>query len=155
MKQVYILSKRRFDDLMKGKLIFDANVEEYKKTAIISINSPNELEGDMEPWFKEDKSNVLRLFFDDVEESFLHKGKMIVPMSIEQGIQVIKFFEDNKDKESLIVHCAAGVSRSGAVGTFAAEYFNIDMDSFRATNRFISPNAKVMTILRNLHQPHQ
>lgn len=153
MNDIFILSKRQFDNLMKRKNINDSNVEEYKKTMIISINSPNELEGDLEPWFKEDKSNVLRLFFDDVEKDLLHKGIIIKAMTIDQGKHVIEFFERNKDKTSLIVHCAAGISRSGAIGTFAQEYFNTDIVKFKSDNKYIHPNSLVMTILRNLHQP--
>jgi len=45
----------------------------------------------------------------------------------------------------LLVHCDAGISRSGAVATFASNYLNIDFQ-----DEYIKPNPYVLRILNNL-----
>jgi len=52
--------------------------------------------------------------------------------------------------EILIVHCAAGVSRSGAVGVFACRYLNLDEYNFRKINRYIAPNMYVLDVLNKV-----
>jgi len=48
---------------------------------------------------------------------------------------------------SLVVHCDAGISRSGAVGTFACDYLGLDYMTFKEMNRNIRPNVYVSNIL--------
>ena len=76
-------------------------------------------------------------------------------MTEQQGKQIIEFIKkiDPEKTEYLIMHCFAGISRSGAVGTFCAEYFKdyIDIQEFKITNFRIDPNPHVLRILRNLH----
>ena len=49
----------------------------------------------------------------------------------------------------LIVHCGGGVARSGAIGTYAAEYCGHDMHAFWDRYRkFILPNLHVLKLLR-------
>ncbi len=48
----------------------------------------------------------------------------------------------------MIVHCAAGVSRSGAVGLFVRDYFSLDYSEFKRQNPHIVPNLWVSKVLR-------
>jgi len=48
----------------------------------------------------------------------------------------------------LIVHCAAGISRSGAVGLFTADLCRLDMDKFEKQNPHIMPNPHIYRLLR-------
>ena len=53
--------------------------------------------------------------------------------------QIINFIDKAQEDENdsvLVVHCQAGISRSGAVGTFACDYCGLDY------NRFIKENHK-------------
>jgi len=66
--------------------------------------------------------------------------------------KIIKFIETihkNKKCYPLIVHCSAGISRSGAVGTFACDYCGLDYNTFIKSNPYIMANPHVLSVLRN------
>lgn len=66
-------------------------------------------------------------------------------------MQYIKtVIELNKDKQQFIVHCSAGISRSGAVGTFINDYFGLDYSTFRKTNPQVQPNPFVLRTLKSI-----
>ena len=154
---IFILSKRQFDELMIKKGLTVENVEsKVTKAALISICSEVDQENyiDQRPHFNKDTSNVLNLLFEDITEDLWTKtmGKDVLMKAFtkDQGLKVIEFLNKHKDKETLIIHCAAGISRSGAIGTFAAEYFNVDLEKFNELNPHIHPNSLVITTLRKL-----
>ncbi len=62
---------------------------------------------------------------------------------------VITFLDNirNQDIGMLLIHCDAGISRSGAIGVFAVRYFGMDEKAFRRENRAISPNKLVYDTL--------
>lgn len=61
---------------------------------------------------------------------------------------IINFIDDIKNKvDTLVTQCAAGISRSGAVGLFACRYLNLDENLFREHNKHILPNQYVLEIL--------
>lgn len=149
--KVFILSKKQFDHMAVNNKITNANVESKKKTLFISINDScgtTEL-----PYFKE-KSNVKVLFFDDVEKdtptSVKENGKQLVAKAFteKQAKELFEFILKHGDKESCIVHCAAGISRSGAVGTFVNDYFKGDFFEFKKINPRIHPNGLVLRLLK-------
>lgn len=148
--KVLVLSQRQFDNLMVDNSVNDKNVEEKTKIALISITDTS---GFDKHYFKTNHKNVLNLKFDDIEED-IGKYKTI---SIKQGRQIISFLEGiNKDVVVyLLVHCAAGISRSGAVGTFANDYFKLDRDVFKLDNPYIHPNGNVMRVLNNIMSGRQ
>jgi predicted protein tyrosine phosphatase len=66
--------------------------------------------------------------------------------------KVIKFLDVLKNDSNdgiLAVHCSAGISRSGAVGTFACDYLGLDYNIFLKDNPYIMANPYVLRILRN------
>lgn len=68
----------------------------------------------------------------------------------EKALEIIKFLNSIKhdnDIDALIINCAAGVSRSGAVGLFACRYLNLDEKSFMKDNHGIHPNQFVLETL--------
>ena len=119
----------------------------FRDNRIISINSvsfPSE-----EPPFSEeflDAENLLILYFDDVDEGFPNA------MTPEQAKQIVEFarMEDNRP---IIVHCTAGISRSGAVGEVLNWYFNrfeaddSDYRKFEIMHPDIVPNSHVRRLL--------
>ena len=68
--------------------------------------------------------------------------------NVEQAQQIIFFLNkvNVEDISTLIIHCAQGISRSGAVGLFACRYLNLDENQFRLQNR-ITPNLYILNIL--------
>ena len=140
--KVHVLAKLEFDNLMKVNEIVDKNVEKYDNIMLISIMDTHSSE---DPWFEKNHSNVINLSFDDVEED-MQGAKAF---SEAQARKLFKFIDENKEKESCIVHCSAGISRSGAVGTFVNGYCGGDWELFKRTNPWISPNARVSRMLND------
>ncbi len=60
-----------------------------------------------------------------------------------------KIQKDNKDS-TLVVHCHAGISRSGAVGTFACDYCGLNYLEFIDNNPRIQANSHVLRTLREV-----
>lgn len=147
--KIYVLSKLEFKDILEQNSITDNNVNEFFKIAFISINDSN---GSFynKPLFEQEHSNVLTLWFDDVE-----KDGQISPtnkeftkaFTNEQAKSILEFLKINKNAETFLVHCAAGISRSGAVGQFILDYLKGDKDFFNIKNRHILPNGRVLRML--------
>jgi predicted protein tyrosine phosphatase len=66
--------------------------------------------------------------------------------------QIILFIDEiNKvDVPVLIIHCAAGISRSGAIGLFACRYLKLDEKTFLNSNKHILPNFYILEILNKV-----
>lgn len=67
-----------------------------------------------------DKLPKLKISFWDLKEEIEYKGKIIGPPNIFKIAKLVNFLVKHKDK-SVIVNCAAGVSRSGAVAKFCQD----------------------------------
>jgi predicted protein tyrosine phosphatase len=114
-----------------------------------------------EPVF-EDLSNVLTLRFDDVspdlcggEELFYQRcaemknlGRPFLLLSDEMAATIISFLHRNEACNVLYVHCTLGVSRSGAIATFAAELFGLNV---LENSPQIVPNQLVLETLRRCY----
>ena len=59
-------------------------------------------------------------------------------------------YADQYDDAVLIVHCDAGISRSGAVGTFAVDFLGLDYEVFTKENPCLMPNFHVYNLLRRV-----
>lgn len=91
--------------------------------------------------------DVLNLCFGDYtpDDKDLDNEKLF---SEGQAKQVVEFVDKYKDEvEMFILHCDAGVSRSGAIGTFIQRYLEIEEDGFKKMNPYIHPNHFVLNIL--------
>ena len=112
---------------------------------IISINNvsfPAEPPPFSEPFLNSD--NLLVLYFDDVEQ-----GE--TAMTPEQAEAIVEFV-CRPDPRPLMVHCSAGISRSGAVGSVLNWYFNrYREDNPREYRRFVSTHPD---IIPNTHVSH-
>ena len=68
-----------------------------------------------------------------------------------QAKQTVKFLEDRKNEagdDVLVLHCDAGISRSGAISEFACELFGHDRQEFIKENPYLNPNPMVLRMLR-------
>jgi len=145
--KVFILGKMEFDALMRQNNLNDENVEGRDTVFLISIVDTQNREGN---FFKENHKNVLNLRFDDVEhdmEASPTQKENTKAFSNEQAKELFEFIKENRDKEQCVVHCMAGISRSGAVGTFINGYAQGDWEDFKRTNPWISPNGRVERML--------
>lgn len=119
--------------------------ELFRKYRIISINNvsfPVE-PPPFSPKFR-DAPNLLVLFFDDVEAEFPHA-------MTEDDVEKIVTFIRSSNPRPLLIHCMAGISRSGAIGKALNRYFNVKnpkaFRQFSIDNPDIVPNKHVYKIL--------
>jgi predicted protein tyrosine phosphatase len=152
MKKVYVWSKPQFNDSMEKMGFNDQNIEERENIAIISINDTAGKWA--KSWFDSDHSNVLRLWFDDVESDmdlWSPTNRISVKaFTEEQGHNIFDFINKNKDKKNFIIHCSAGISRSGAVGLFINDYLGLDYALFKIMNPHILPNGLISRTLNKI-----
>ena len=142
---IRVLSKLEFNGLMIRNDITDENVEKRDLGFFISIN-----DSDAKSFFNEDHDNVIRLYFDDIENegeiSPTNRGKCKV-FDEKMAEELYLFIKKHRDKKFCIVHCEAGISRSSACGTFINGYCRGDWEEFKRRNPFMVPNARVVRML--------
>ena len=71
----------------------------------------------------------IQLFFDDIDidecPSLATAGP--IPFSEDHANQIMKFVKNLPSQvDTLYIHCAAGVSRSGAIAKFLVEFFRLN-----------------------------
>jgi len=98
--------------------------------------------------------NYISLRFDDVtKEQYDYKirnGHKLNLFTYPQAQSIIHFIDlisNNPNIKTLVVHCAAGISRSGAVGLFACKYLKLNAITFMRINPNIHPNEYVLYVL--------
>ena len=141
--QIYVHARSFFEARQGTK----RERELFRNNRIISINSVSFL-AEPPPFSEEflDAENLLILYFDDVDEGFSNA------MTPEQAKQIVDFIRIEDDRP-IIVHCTAGISRSGAVGEVLNWYLNRfeadDSDSrkFEIMHPDIVPNSHVRRLL--------
>lgn len=70
----------------------------------------------------------------------------------DQAEQIVQFCNRNKDKQEIYIHCAGGISRSGAVGEFVNDNWSEDSyQDFKLRNHSIYPNVYVLRVLRQVY----
>ena len=120
----------------------------FRTSRIISINNVS-FPAEPPPFSEEflHAENLLVLYFDDVDEGQPHA------MTPEQAKQIVDFARII-DPRPIIVHCTAGISRSGAVGEVLNWYFNRylkdnqgDYLLFQLMHRDLVPNTHVRRLL--------
>ena len=120
----------------------------FRDNRIISINSVSS-PAEQPPFSQEflESDNLLVLYFDDVNAGEANA------MTPEQAKQIVDFIHTD-DNRPIMVHCTAGVSRSGAVGHVLNWYFNRyitanqpDYHLNESMNRRIIPNSHVRRLL--------
>lgn len=149
--KVWVLSRLEFEDLVRNK-INDQNVHLFNEHCFISILDSIGVYG--KRILEQDHPNFLTLVFDDVEVD----GKPSPTVSNntkainnEQAQQIFDFIRFNKDKKICIIHCAAGISRSGAIGTFINDlYGDENFLEFKHRNPKVFPNQRILRMLNKL-----
>lgn len=142
--KIQVVSKIVFQRGMDYLGVTNDNVAD-KNVAIISISEPS-LKGEKGYHYLKNNKNVLNLDFHDIDEpckDYTHFTK-------EMAKEIIDFVNKNEDKKTLIIHCHAGISRSGAVGLAINEYLGQDYKEFKKQNPQVIPNTLVTKIFNEL-----
>lgn len=149
--KIIVLSRALFNEYLTRKGVTLDTVEQQDKIFFISIHNQ---EDTVPPFFASDKSNVINLTFSDLEEDKElpvlgeNRTELFKAMTPEQASALYKFIKANKDKEAVLIHCTAGVARSGAVGAFINDFTGGDYLEFKRNNPNIQPNPHVYNLLR-------
>ena len=128
------------------KFIFEQAIDGIEKSSkdvfYLSINNPDD--EDKTP-IREDSDTVKSMWFYDIDEDIYDEVKDFTYKTIsdEQVDELYDFIMKNKDKKNFVVHCTAGISRSGAVGEFVNDLFGIPYAEFRKQNPNIIPNTYI------------
>lgn len=96
--------------------------------------------------------NFLQVKMWDIERDVVLNGSIKYEKPNDSEIlKIIDFVNRNKDKTTFIIHCSAGISRSGAVASYIADKFHSEVDRFEfiRNNKQIQPN---LYILNRLHK---
>lgn len=135
-----------------SKRVFESNfnnlkIEEQKGyTLFISI-----LDMDNQEKLYNEYDNFLQVKMWDIEEDLHDKNGLKYHKPSDTELQkIVDFIDKNQNYKRCIVHCSAGISRSGAVVTFIKDKFKIDNQSFLQANPFIRPNLYVLNRLKYL-----
>ena len=134
--KVFIMPKFFFEQAIDG-------IEKSSKDVFyLSINNPDD--EDKTP-IREDSDTFKSMWFYDIDEDIYDEVKDFTYKTIsdEQVDELYDFIMKNKDKKNFVVHCTAGISRSGAVGEFVNDLFGIPYAEFRKQNPNIIPNTYI------------
>lgn len=125
--------------------VISINTCEYKPKNIIKEDPPFS-----ECVLKSEDLQPLILYFHDYDKP----QKDVILMSENDVKKIINFLKSKDLSKPLIVHCTAGISRSGAIGIVLNEVYNknnkSDFDYFNIVNKKIRPNKYILELMRNV-----
>lgn len=179
MVEIHTLSVADFKHTMRNNDLYDSNIEQRTDVAVISIGNsfedgePDDIfsNGPSSRWFRHQHKNVLNLTFDDItapekwqlmsefakqpaESETVENGLSgsdCVLFDEEMARRLVQFVETNHAAKTWIVHCSAGVSRSGAVSRWLKDClkFKYGIEANNVDGRYAVPNTLVLRILDN------
>ena len=140
--------------LFEFNRLLDKHTDLNSLFAFISIQDPDAQHCDQYR-FRTSSPGVLVMQFYDINQRITDlDGTVYEPMTDVQAHEILRFIEANRQRHFL-VHCTAGIARSGAVATFIHEYLTernkeyvTTYEEFKRDNRQIIPNLHVLTQLR-------
>lgn len=143
-KHIKAISKQLFEDNFTNE-----SFKNYDSACFISIL---DMDNDEQKYDKT-INNFLQVKMWDVETDVKDADGVIYNKPSDTELKkIVDFVNKHKDKIGFIIHCSAGVSRSGAVATFIYDKFlsEIDKDKFRYENKHIMPNIYILNRLKEL-----
>ena len=150
MNNIHCLSRLEFKNELHG-----ITEHQFDSTAFISIHSPKiGLHFNDTEVILEDAPNVLNLWFHDIDPESEVEWLLDNPDHVEvafdeiMALQIKEFLLRNKRKLNWMIHCTAGICRSGAVGEVINDYFQQNFLGFKRDNPQINPNVWVKKVLR-------
>lgn len=111
----------------------------------ISISEPDELNTVVSNEFL-DQLPKLYLSFWDLAEVIIHGGRTLYPPSPDIAKAIVDFLLSHRGK-AVIVNCAAGISRSGAVAQFCEDFLGYKWAEMGKKNAL--PNSTLYKLMRD------
>lgn len=112
--KILALPKRDFE-----KRFLHLDLSKINEVAFISI-----LDEDNEEKLYPESDNFLQVKMWDIDKRVVtDKGKVFELPSDAELTKIVEFCEKHKDKD-FVIHCSAGISRSGAVAKYLNETYN-------------------------------
>lgn len=102
------------------------------------------------PVFQARHENLLELDFHDITPDYSYERCRL--FNKEQANNTVAFIAKIPPCKNLIVHCRAGISRSGAVGTFAAIARGESVASLHQRHPRVHPNQWVLSLLQEVRR---
>lgn len=151
-KEVRVMSAHKFvDEGWNSK----ERLDQYKYTAISCRQTPRHPAGD-DYAFMPDNERFITLHFDDCIPggTWYDQYPGAKPFTEELARKALSHIKSALERgdENFIVHCSAGISRSGAIASFIVDNFT-DMNYLEWKNRWapqINPNSHVYNTLRKV-----
>ena len=149
---IYVVSRSEFKNE-----ICNLSKQQFLDGAFISIHSPDDhFNHDDTNVILESGPNVLNLWFHDTdpeqEREWMASNPPYPEVLFDENMaqQIKNFVEQNRNADFWLIHCTAGVCRSGAVGEVLSEYFGINYFEFKKDNPKTRPNVYVKILLKNV-----
>ena len=186
MVQIHTLSVADFKHTMRNNDLYDSTIESMTELAVISIGNsfddfdPDDIfsNGPSSRWFARRHRNVLNMTFDDITSpekwqllsqfgnsrssddtsgnASAEKDYVLFDRNMVR--EIADFVDDNHKASTWIVHCSAGISRSGAVSLWLKDWlkFKYGIDTVNVDGKYALPNSHVLSELnRMFFQPFE
>ena len=119
-----------------------------EKEEVLSNNIDLWANGVNNHWLPDGVNNVLNINFGDVDNS--GAMKYASALTEKQAKDIVNFIKHNHNKSTWLIHCGAGISRSGAVAAFLCDYFRFNDCEYKILPQF--PATPNHWVLSNLHK---
>lgn len=150
VKKIQVLSRHSFtqvvDDLLHST---PGSIQPWYGISIHGTDEDTLLpDGMVKALSKAGLAASLSLQFDDIDKPYESMPEFKV-FDDEQAHLLVGFLRliNIGVDGPLILHCHAGISRSGAVGLFACRYYGLDEERFMRRNPSVYPNRHVLSKL--------
>ena len=146
MKQILAIPKLAFDNNFEG--------EDFSKLEHMAFISILDIDNN-EKKYDTSQSNFLQVKMWDIESDLFEDGKLKYEKPSEEELtKIVLFIMRNSNKKVFVIHCSAGISRSGAVATFLYDKFydEVEKDRFRRENKNIQPNLFILNSLKRIDE---
>lgn len=146
MNKITVWPRIVFYNEMKAAGINDDTVDSFSGYAFISIQSSKVLAPAEKPYFQKQHSNALTITFDDITNNDTEVLTQYSDCHLftDQDAKTIYDFVKKNIGKHFIIHCTAGISRSGAVGEFIQRVTESSYSEFVRHNPNIHPNSFVL-----------
>lgn len=145
MKQIKTLCKDEFDSLFFG----NDSIKDNPRVCFISMID----EDNREFKYDTEQNNFLQVRMWDITKD-LYSGEDLKYRKPQKSelIKIVKHVNKHSYSNKFIVHCSAGISRSGAVATYIRDKFldQICQEKFKKDNKYIRPNKYILNMLKEL-----